>query len=116
SIPISDDPLRPVSIKHQADVIRRDRLKEKEHKKIKRMVILKRNWREPVNVSAICQASKTPQPSMKVPELPTSDETAVTSVAAEAATDPRQTRWVGIPMPSVRNRISLTDPTKRSEH
>ncbi|KAG5927602.1 hypothetical protein E4U60_007975, partial [Claviceps pazoutovae] len=30
---------------------------------------------------------------MKVPELPTSDETAVTSVAAEAATDPRQTRW-----------------------
>ncbi|CCE32872.1 uncharacterized protein CPUR_06737 [Claviceps purpurea 20.1] len=100
---VSDDSPRLVSIKHQADVIRRDRLREKEDKKIKRMVILRRNWREPVNFSAIGQAFKPPQPSMKVPELPTSDETAVTSVTAEAAADPRQTRWMfddkPIPLP-----------------
>ncbi|KAG6228231.1 hypothetical protein E4U34_004665, partial [Claviceps purpurea] len=87
------------STKPTSSMIRRDRLREKEDKKIKRMVILRRNWREPVNFSAIGQAFKPPQPSMKVPELPTSDETAVTSVTAEAAADPRQTRWVGISMP-----------------
>ncbi|KAG6309467.1 hypothetical protein E4U44_006912 [Claviceps purpurea] len=52
------------SIKIQADVIRRDRLRQKKDKRTKRMVILKRNWREPVNAAPSVKLPKTSQPSM----------------------------------------------------
>ncbi|CCE34834.1 uncharacterized protein CPUR_08773 [Claviceps purpurea 20.1] len=99
-IMVSDSPPRRISLKHQADVIRRDRLIEKEDKEIKRRAILRRNWREPLNVHAIGQTTQGLPSSEMVPEGPISDDTSISSLAAEVAADPRQTRWASVPMPS----------------
>ncbi|KAG6112606.1 hypothetical protein E4U13_004205 [Claviceps humidiphila] len=55
SILVSDSPPRQVNVKHQAEVIRRDRLMTKEDKEIRRKAIHQRNWREPINVHAVKQ-------------------------------------------------------------
>ncbi|KAG6124356.1 hypothetical protein E4U24_006019 [Claviceps purpurea] len=89
---------------------------EKDDQEIKRRAILQRNWREPTNVNAIGQAAKEPLPSRKVPERPNSDETAVTSLAAEVATRRRPTSdWLAnIPMP--RRPVPLIELPGRRHH
>ncbi|KAG6077970.1 hypothetical protein E4U30_001865 [Claviceps sp. LM220 group G6] len=110
--------IRPVSIKHQADLV--VAVSWKEDRRIRAQVysstsLARADQRQVVN--AIGQAAKNPQPSLKVPKLPTSDEIVVAPIDAVTPRLPRIHAGLItaiIPMPSNPLQVPLIELPDRT--